>query len=220
MITMENVLRLMADKGASDLYLSANAPILLKVNGQLVPVTDHVLAPPVPRQLLTEILTPLQLEELEHEGELNVGFGIAKVGSFRLSAFKQRATIAAVVRCIPVRIPALDSLHLPPVLGTLALEKRGLILMVGATGTGKSTTMASMMEWRNQHLSGHILTIEDPIEFLFTNKRSVVNQREVGRDTASLQIGLKNALRQAPDCIMIGEIRDRETMSQTISYAL
>jgi twitching motility protein PilU len=119
-----------------------------------------------------------------------------------------------------VKIPTIDTLHLPPILSTLALEKRGLILMVGATGTGKSTTMASMMEWRNQHMSGHILTIEDPIEFLFTNKRSVVNQREVGRDTASLHIGLKNALRQAPDCIMIGEIRDRETMSQTISYAL
>ncbi|WP_374673916.1 PilT/PilU family type 4a pilus ATPase [Ideonella sp.] len=217
---MENVLRLMAEKSASDLYLSANAPILLKVNGQLVPVTDHVLAPSAPRQLLTEILTPLQLEELEQEGELNIGFGIPKVGSFRLSAFKQRATIAAVVRCIPVRIPAIDTLQLPPVLASLALEKRGLILMVGATGTGKSTTMAAMMEWRNQHMSGHILTIEDPIEFLFTNKRSVVNQREVGRDTASLQVGLKNALRQAPDCIMIGEIRDRETMSQTISYAL
>jgi len=217
---MENVLRLMADKSASDLYLSANAPILLKVNGQLVPVTDHVLPPAAPRQLLTEILTPLQLEELEQEGELNIGFGIPKVGSFRLSAFKQRATIAAVVRCIPVRIPAIDSLHLPPILATLALEKRGLILMVGATGTGKSTTMASMMEWRNQHMSGHILTIEDPIEYLFSNKRSVVNQREVGRDTNSLHIGLKNALRQAPDCIMIGEIRDRETMSQTISYAL
>jgi len=217
---MENVLRLMADKGASDLYLSANAPILLKVNGQLVPVTDHVLPPAAPRQLLTEILTPLQLEELEQEGELNIGLGIPKVGSFRLSAFKQRATIAAVVRCIPVRIPAIDSLHLPPILATLALEKRGLILMVGATGTGKSTTMASMMEWRNQHMSGHILTIEDPIEYLFSNKRSVVNQREVGRDTNSLHIGLKNALRQAPDCIMIGEIRDRETMSQTISYAL
>jgi twitching motility protein PilU len=217
---MENVLRLMADKGASDLYLSANAPILLKVNGQLVPVTDHVLPPSAPRQLLTEVLTPLQLEELEQEGELNIGVGIPKVGSFRLSAFKQRATIAAVVRCIPVRIPTLDSLLLPPVLSTLSLEKRGLILMVGATGTGKSTTMAAMMEFRNQHLSGHILTIEDPIEYLFTNKRSVVNQREVGRDTNSLYIGLKNALRQAPDCIMIGEIRDRETMSQTISYAL
>jgi twitching motility protein PilU len=149
-----------------------------------------------------------------------MGFGIQKVGSFRLSAFKQRASVAAVIRCIPVRIPSIDTLHLPSILSSLALEKRGLVLMVGATGTGKSTTMASMLEWRNQHLSGHILTIEEPIEFLFSNKRSIVNQREVGRDTQSLHVALKNALRQAPDCIMIGEIRDRETMTQTISYAL
>jgi twitching motility protein PilU len=117
-------------------------------------------------------------------------------------------------------IPALDTLGVPPMLGSWCLEKRGLILMVGATGTGKSTTLASMLEWRNQQITGHILTIEDPIEFLFTNKKSVVNQREVGRDTQSLQIGLKNALRQAPDCILIGEIRDRETMTSAISYAL
>jgi twitching motility protein PilU len=219
-INMERVLRLMAEKSASDLYLSANAQAQLKINGQLVPVTEHVLSPAEPRAMLAEILTPLQLEELEQKGELNIGIGVPKVGSFRLSAFKQRNTIAAVIRCIPVRIPSIDTLNLPPTLATLALEKRGLILMVGATGTGKSTTMAAMMEWRNQHLSGHILTIEDPIEFLFTNKRAIVNQREVGRDTASLHVGLKNALRQAPDCIMIGEIRDRETMTQTISYAL
>jgi twitching motility protein PilU len=220
MIAMERVLNLMAQKAASDVFLSANAPVLLKINGQMVPVTDHVLAPGDPRSMLTEILTPLQLEELEQQGELNIGISMPKVGSFRLSAFKQRATYAAVIRCIPIKIPSIDTLNLPETLATLALEKRGLILMVGATGTGKSTTMASMLEWRNQHITGHILTIEDPIEFLFTNKRSVVNQREVGRDTASLHIGLKNALRQAPDCIMIGEIRDRETMSQTLSYAL
>jgi twitching motility protein PilU len=219
-MNMHRVLALMAEKGASDLYLSANAPVLMKINGQLLPVTDQVLPPLMPRTMLSEVLTPLQMEELEQTGELNVGIGVPKVGGFRLSAFKQRNTIAAVIRCIPVRIPSIDTLQLPPVLSTLALEKRGLLLLVGATGTGKSTTMAAMMEWRNQHLSGHILTIEDPIEFLFTNKRSVVNQREVGRDTASLHVGLKNALRQAPDCIMIGEIRDRETMTQTISYAL
>lgn len=219
-MNMQRVLHLMAEKGASDMYLSANAPVMLKINGQLLPVTDHVLAPQDPRTMLTEILTPLQLEELDQEGELNIGFGIQKVGSFRLSAFKQRASVAAVIRCIPVRIPSIDTLHLPAILSSLALEKRGLVLMVGATGTGKSTTMASMLEWRNQHLSGHILTIEEPIEFLFSNKRSIVNQREVGRDTQSLHVALKNALRQAPDCIMIGEIRDRETMTQTISYAL
>ena len=137
-----------------------------------------------------------------------------------MSGFKQRGSIAAVFRCIPHDIPSLESLNVPALLNTLVLEKRGLILMVGATGTGKSTTLASMLEQRNQQMAGHILTIEDPIEFLFSNKKSVVNQREVGRDTQSLQVGLRNALRQAPDCILIGEIRDRETMTSAISYAL
>jgi twitching motility protein PilU len=217
---MERVLRLMADKGASDVYLSANTPILIKINGQILQLSDQPLTATQPRQLLAELLTPTQLEDLEDTGELNVGIGLSGVGSFRLSAFRQRGSIAAVFRCIPHDIPALGTLNLPQVLNTLVLEKRGLILMVGATGTGKSTTLASMLEQRNQQMAGHILTIEDPIEFMFSNKRSVVNQREVGRDTQSLQVALKNALRQAPDCIYIGEIRDRETMTMAISYAL
>ncbi|MGA0610988.1 PilT/PilU family type 4a pilus ATPase [Caldimonas sp. KR1-144] len=217
---MERVLRLMADKRASDVYLSANAPIQIKINGQMLQLSDQPLTPEQPRQLLAELLAPAQLEELEELGELNMGIGISGVGSFRLSAFRQRGSIAAVFRCIPVEIPTLDSLKLPEILNTLILEKRGLILVVGATGTGKSTTLASMLEHRNKNMAGHILTIEDPIEFLFSNKRAIVNQREVGRDTQSLQIGLKNALRQAPDCIFIGEIRDRETMTAAISYAL
>jgi twitching motility protein PilU len=217
---MERVLRLMAEKSASDVYLSANTPILIKINGQILQLSDTPLSHSQPRQLLSELLTPQQLEELDDTGELNVGVGISKVGSFRLSAFRQRGSIAAVFRCIPFVIPTLDTLGVPAILGSLVLEKRGLILMVGATGTGKSTTLASMLEHRNQTLTGHILTIEDPIEFLFTNKKSVVNQREVGRDTNSLQIALKNGLRQAPDCILIGEIRDRETMTSAISYSL
>ena len=217
---MERVLRLMAEKQASDVYLSANSPILIKISGQLLQLSDQPLTHAQPRQLLAELLTPSQLEELEDTGELNMGVGITGVGSFRLSAFKQRGSIAAVFRCIPIVIPTLESLNVPDILNTLILEKRGLILMVGATGTGKSTTLAAMLEQRNQQLAGHILTIEDPIEFLFTNKKSVINQREVGRDTQTLQVGLKNALRQAPDCIMIGEIRDRETMTAAISYAL
>ncbi len=217
---MERVLRLMAEKAASDVYLSANTPILIKINGQILHLSDQPLTPAQPRQLLAEVLTPQQLEELEDTGELNIGVGLPGVGAFRLSAFKQRGTVAAVFRCIPINIPTLESLNVPALLNTLILEKRGLILMVGATGAGKSTTLASMLEQRNQQLAGHILTIEDPIEFLFTNKKSVVNQREVGRDTQSLQVGLKNALRQAPDCILIGEIRDRETMTSAISYAL
>jgi twitching motility protein PilU len=217
---MERVLRLMADKGASDVYLSANTPILIRINGQILQLSDQPLTHTQPRQLLSELLSPSQMEELDDTGELNVGIGLAGVGSFRLSGFKQRGTVAAVLRCIPHHIPALDTLNLPPLLNTLVLEKRGLILMVGATGTGKTTTLASMLEQRNQQIAGHILTIEDPIEFLFTNKKSIVNQREVGRDTQSLQIGLRNALRQAPDCILIGEIRDRETMTAAISYSL
>jgi twitching motility protein PilU len=217
---MERVLRLMAEKSASDVYLSANTPILIKINGQILQLSDQPLSHAQPRQLLAELLTPQQLEELDDTGELNVGVGIAKVGSFRLSAFRQRGSIAAVFRCIPFVIPTMDTLGVPKILAELVLEKRGLILMVGATGTGKSTTLASMLEHRNQQLTGHILTIEDPIEFLFTNKKSVVNQREVGRDTHSLQIALKNGLRQAPDCILIGEIRDRETMTSAISYSL
>ncbi len=217
---MERVLRLMSEKGASDVYLSANTPILIKINGQILQLSDQPLTHTQPRQLLAEVLSPQQLEELDDTGELNVGVGLAGIGSFRLSGFKQRGSIAAVFRCIPFSIPSLETLGVPPLLSSLVLEKRGLILMVGATGTGKSTTLASMLEQRNQQLTGHILTIEDPIEFLFTNKRSVVNQREVGRDTQSLQVGLKNALRQAPDCILIGEIRDRETMTAAISYAL
>ena len=217
---LERVLRLMAEKSASDVYLSANTPILIKIHGQIIQLSDQLLSALQTRQLLAELLTPQQMEELDDTGELNVGIGLARVGSFRLSAFKQRGSIAAVFRCIPVEIPSLETLGMPPLLTQLVSEKRGLILMVGATGTGKSTTLASMLEWRNTHMTGHILTIEDPIEYLFSNKKSVVNQREVGRDTQSLQVALKNALRQAPDVIMIGEIRDRETMSSALSYAL
>jgi twitching motility protein PilU len=217
---LERVLRLMAEKGASDVYMSANMPIQIKINGQILQLSDQLLGQQQTRQLLSEMLAPQQLEELDDTGELNVGISVPRVGSFRLSAFKQRGSIAAVIRCVPMEIPSLDSLGIPSLLSQLVTEKRGLILMVGATGAGKSTTLASMLEWRNQQMTGHILTIEDPIEFLFTNKKSIVNQREVGRDTQSLQVALRNALRQAPDCILIGEIRDRETMTSAISYAL
>ena len=217
---LERVLRLMAEKNASDVFMSANTPILIKIHGQMLQLSDQLLTTNQTRQLLAELLAPQQMEELEETGELNVGISVPRVGSFRLSAFKQRGSIAAVLRCIPFQIPSLDTLGVPPLMSQIVTDKRGLILMVGATGTGKSTTLASMIEWRNQQMSGHILTIEDPIEFLFSNKKSIVNQREVGRDTQSLQIALKNALRQAPDCIMIGEIRDRETMSAALSYSL
>jgi twitching motility protein PilU len=217
---LERILRLMAEKKASDVFLSARTPILIKISGQLLALTDQPLTPSQPRQLLSEMVTPTQMEELDDTGELNLGITIPGVGIYRLSAFKQRGSVAAVLRYIPSDIPPLESLNVPPVLGDMILQKRGLILVVGATGAGKSTTLAAMLEHRNQRMTGHILTIEDPLEFLFSNKKSIVNQREVGRDTQSLQVGLKNALRQAPDCILIGEIRDRETMTAALSYAL
>ena len=217
--TMERILRLMGEKRASDLYLSAHAPVLIRINGQCVPINSQTLPPEGPRNLLAEILSEQHLKELDETNELNMAWGLAGVGRFRISAMRQRGTIAAVIRYILMDIPPLAALSVPPILSELVMEKRGLLLMVGATGTGKSTTLASMLDHRNENSAGHILTIEDPVEFLFKNKRSVVNQREVGADTASGQVALKNALRQAPDVIQIGEIRDRETMSAALAYA-
>ena len=216
---MERILHLMAEKKASDVYLSAHAPATIKINGQYMPLNPQVLPSDTVLNLLTEVVSPHRIEELKETGELNMAIPMYGVGNFRLSAMRQRGTYAAVIRFISPDIPELDSLNLPNVLKHLVMEKRGLILMVGATGAGKSTTLASMLDHRNQHMAGHILTIEDPIEFVFTNRKSLINQREVGSDTASLHVGLKNALRQAPDVIMIGEIRDRETMSAAIAYA-
>ncbi|MGH6640913.1 MAG: ATPase, T2SS/T4P/T4SS family, partial [Polaromonas sp.] len=201
MSTMERILRLMADKKASDVYLSAHSPALIKINGQAIPINAQILPPDAPRNLLAEVLPPERIEELEEMGELNMALPMAGVGNFRISGFRQRSTYAAVIRYIPSEIPPLDSLNVPPILADLIMEKRGLLLMVGSTGAGKSTTLAAMMDHRNETTLGHILTIEDPVEFLFTNKKSVVNQREVGSDTQSLQVALKNALRQAPDVI-------------------
>ena len=217
--TMHRILQLMVDKKASDVYLSAHAPAMIKINGEAIPINAQILPANAPMNLLAEVLPPQRIEELEEMGELNLALPVAGMGNFRISGFRQRATYAAVIRYIPSEIPRLDSLHLPPILADLIMEKRGLLLMVGSTGAGKSTTLASMIDHRNETAQGHILTIEDPVEFLFTNKKSVVNQREVGADTQSLQVALKNALRQAPDVILIGEIRDRETMSAAIAYA-
>ena len=219
MSTMERILRLMADKKASDVYLSAHSPALIKINGQALPINSQMLPADAPLTLLSEVLPPQRIEALKELGELNMALPMAGVGNFRISGFRQRGSYAAVIRFIPNDIPPLDSLNVPPVLADLIMEKRGLLLMVGATGAGKSTTLAAMMDHRNATTPGHILTIEDPVEFLFTNKKSVVNQREVGSDTQSLQVALKNALRQAPDVILIGEIRDRETMTAAIAYA-
>ena len=220
MSTMERLLQLMAEKKASDLYVSANAPIQIRIHGRSVPINRQVLGPQDPATLLGEVVGEARMRELHESGELNLAVARPGLGSFRVSAFLQRGSVAVVVRYIPGEIPALDTLNLPPVLADLVKQRHGLILVVGSTGSGKSTTLASMLDHRNTQMSGHILTLEEPVEYLFHNRKSIVNQREVGIDARDLSIGLKNALRQAPDCIMIGEIRDRETMAAALNYAL
>lgn len=219
MKTMERILRLMAERKASDIYLSAHSPALIRINGNCVPINGQVLPPEAPLALLAEVVPEARIAELERTGELNMAVALEGAGNFRISGMRQRGSYAVVVRHIAAEIPTFDDLNLPGILKTLVMEKRGLILMVGSTGAGKSTTLASMLDYRNAHASGHILTVEEPIEFTYTNKKSMVNQRDVGSDTESLQIALKNALRQAPDVIQIGEIRDRETMTAAIAYA-
>ncbi|MDP3841586.1 MAG: PilT/PilU family type 4a pilus ATPase [Oxalobacteraceae bacterium] len=218
-MSMDRLFSLMKEKGASDMFLTINSPIHLKIQGNLVPINQQKMDMQNIRALLAEVLSAAELSRLEQENELNIGIPVRDVGRFRLSAFRQRGTFSAVLRFIPHAIPALGTLGLPNVLSELIMDKRGLILLVGATGSGKSTTIASMLDYRNELRTGHILTLEDPIEFLFNNKRSIVNQREIGTDSASLEIALKNSLRQAPDCILIGEIRDKETMSAALAYA-
>jgi len=216
---MQRLFQLMAEKNASDIFVSVGAPINIKINGVAVPVNQQVIDSATVMGLLQEILTPRQLAEFDETLELNTGYALEGVGNYRISVMRQKGTPAFVVRYIPAQIPRLDTLNLPPALADIIMEKRGLVLMVGATGSGKTTALTAMLDYRNERLPGHILTLEDPIEFIFKNKKSIVNQREIGADTRAFQVGLKNALRQAPDCIFIGEIRDKETMSQAIAYA-
>lgn len=216
---LDKLFQLMAEKHASDIFVSAGAPIHIKIQGTVMPVNQQVMEPAVIQRMAYEIMTPEQIQTFEKSKELNLSFGRRDLGNFRVNMFWQRGSIAIVVRFIQGEIPQLHSLGLPDSLADLILEKRGLVLVVGSTGSGKSTTMASMLDHRNTTKSGHILTLEDPIEYLFRHKRSVVNQREVGLDTHDWHIALKNAMRQAPDCILIGEIRDRETMQAAIAYA-
>ncbi len=219
MSAMKRILELMVEKQASDVYLSANAVALIKINGTSVSFNNQVLGATTPLNLLSEIVTSAQIEELKETGELNMSIQLPDLGNFRISAMRQRGSYAVVIRYIPLIIPPFDTLHLPTQLTHLVMAKLGLVLMVGSTGSGKSTTLASMLDYRNERITGHILTVEDPLEYLFTSRRSVVNQREVGTDTITLQTALKNGLRQAPDVFFIGEIRDRETMTAALAYA-
>jgi twitching motility protein PilU len=212
-------LRLMVEKDASDLYFTTNARVNIKIDGVTSPVGKSVLPSGTVKEILPAILSARQLAEFEEEMELDTAFTIEDVGRFRVNVFRQRGEEAMVIRQIKAQIPDIDSLLLPEVVKALVMEQRGLIIIAGATGTGKSTTVASMLDYRNQHKTGHILTIEDPIEFIYEHKKSIVNQREVGIDTKSFDEALRRAMREAPDVIMIGEIRDASTMKQALSYA-
>ncbi len=216
---MDRLFQLMKEKNASDMFFAVNSPVHLKINGNLIPVNQQKLERDNIDALLAEVCSAEQLAELARTNELNMGVSVPNLGRFRLSAFRQRGSISAVFRFVPADIPALEELNLPPVLAELIMEKRGLMLIVGATGSGKSTTIASMLDHRNALRSGHILTLEDPIEYLFKNRKSIVNQREIGSDALDFDTALRNSMRQAPDCILIGEIRDRATMAAALAYA-
>jgi twitching motility protein PilU len=218
-MAMERLFQLMKEKNASDMFFAVNSPVHIKISGNLIPINQHKLAPENIISLISEVLTPEQLAEFDRENELNIGIPVPNLGRFRMSAFRQRGSVSAVFRFVPASIPPLAELGLPPVLADLIMEKHGLLLLVGATGSGKSTTIAAMLDHRNEQRTGHILTLEDPIEYLFRNKKSIVNQREIGSDSVSFDVALRNSMRQAPDAILIGEIRDRQTMSAALAYA-
>lgn len=212
-------LRLMVQRTASDLYFSSGACPHVKINGQTVQIGDKKLDSAEVKQLAYSIMNDEQIREFEGTMECNLAISVHSLGRFRVNVFRQRGDVAMVIRYIKGEIPSIEELYLPQNLKELIMEKRGLILVVGSTGSGKSTTLASMIDHRNASTTGHILSIEDPIEFLHRHKKSVVNQREIGLDSMSYENALKNALREAPDLIMIGEIRDAATMQHAIAYA-
>jgi twitching motility protein PilU len=218
-IDFTSFLKLMAHKKASDLFITAGVPPSMKVHGKLSPITQSPLTPQESRDLVLNVMSPSQREEFEKTHECNFAIGVSGVGRFRVSCFYQRNQVGMVLRRIETRIPTIEELSLPPIIKTLAMTKRGIILFVGATGTGKSTSLAAMIGYRNMNSSGHIITIEDPIEFVHKHEGCIITQREVGIDTDSWDVALRNTLRQAPDVIMIGEIRTREGMDHAIAFA-
>ena len=212
-------LKLMTEKGASDMFLSTGAPVNIKVEGKLYPLGNTGLPHGMVKRIAYSLMDEGQVPQFERNLELNMALAVKEAGRFRINVFKQRGEVGMVIRAIKSEIPSIEQLQLPPIFRDLIMEPRGLILVVGATGSGKSTTLAAMIDQRNSNTPGHILTIEDPIEYLHRHKKSVVNQREVGLDTRSYHLALKNAMREAPDVIMIGEIRDTDTMEAAISFS-
>ena len=217
---LDRLFKLMAEKQASDLFISCGAPINIKVNGVVAPVSTQPMDVETVRRIAYELMTKEQAREFENEMRDEPLAPRPRVGNFRINIFRQRGTISLVIRYVRSNVPPFEELKLPPVLLDLVMEKRGLVLVAGATGSGKSTTLAAMIDHRNTNRSGHILTIEDPIEYLFEHKQSIVNQREIGVDTHELPHRAANALREAPDLIMIGEIRDKETMQAALLHTL
>jgi twitching motility protein PilU len=218
-VSIKPLLKLMAEKNASDLFFTSHAPIKIKIEGVIYPVNKQVLTPEAVKQISFGLMSAEQLEHFNHDLEVDFAISEPGVGRFRAAVFHQRGYPAMVLRYITMNTPKLADLGLPDTLADLVMMKRGLVLMVGATGSGKSTTLAAMVNHRNLGSSDHILTIEDPIEFLHSNKKSIVNQREVGLDTRSFERALRVAMRAAPDVILIGEIRDRVTMEAAITLA-
>lgn len=218
-MSMEKFLRVMVEKNASDLFITAGVPASIKVHGRIMPLTKSPLSAEQSREIVLGLMNQKQRQEFDEHKECNFAISATGIGRFRASAFYQRNVIGMVLRRIEVKIPTIDELGLPEVVKELAMAKRGLILFVGGTGTGKSTSLAAMIGHRNCHSKGHILSIEDPIEFIHQHQSCIVTQREVGLDTESFEVGLKNALRQAPDVIMIGEVRTSDVMSHAVTFA-
>src|SRR3989338_8496396 len=212
------LLQLAADKQASDLFFSVGAPVNIKIDGIAMPVNAQVLDAAVIKRIAYELMSPKRIAEFESSMEMNFSFRADGIGSFRVNIFRQRGDIAIVIRYIKGKIENVEALHLPSVLKELIMEKRGLVV-VGATGSGKSTTLASMLEHRNSIKSGHILTIEDPFEYIFEHGKSIVNQREIGTDTLTYENALSSGMREAPDVLMIGEVRDRDTLKHALIFA-
>jgi len=218
-LDISQYLKLMVEKNASDLFFSVGAPVNIKIDGVTRPINMQPLVTGTSKEMAYSLMNESQIRQFEATLEMNLAISVQAIARFRVNIYRQRGEVAMVVRLIKGKIPSIESLQLPPHLKNMIMVKRGLILIVAASSSGKSTTLAAMIDYRNENQTGHILCIEDPIEFLHLHKKSMVDQREVGIDTESYEAALKNAMREAPDVIMIGEIRDRQTMQHAISYA-